>query len=565
MTTKRLFALIAGIACCAATAFAADTHIGTYRGKLSMSLGSTPTDLGISNVEIFPGSTDGSVTFVLPDFNFLGYLALGDIVLVDVPVTDGKLTLDSYPLYVPALEVLEQALVDVKFTDGSAFEGDSLKANLAIAIPGLGDVPVTFAGGRITSGFDVPNSDFEEWEEVTSEVEPSVSGQEPIHWNSFVSASSANALTNMAINADQLRDSLITRPGSTGKKSALVTSKWQLIVAANGNLTTGRINAGSITATDPANTNKSIPSNPDEFKCPFYGNPDSLSVWVKYRPADGNIDSAVNMAGVKAVIHRNLYYQDPEDSTEVDGVNQPKYDTVKVAEAVTSYKAVEGYAWQRLSIPFNYLGSEQAPKDSAKWIIVSFSTNLTPGGGTTSGGLGKPTLLDSIFVDDLSIIYNPARLASLKLGDETIALTPGTYSYQSKQQFNDTTLTVEAIAEDGAGVKAITAFSRNTSKMTVIVRGGDYAINQTNVEIYTVEFAKGGSTAVEGIEDDSRADLIYTDGRTLRIETPYIGEISIYTVDGRLVCTTAGRTVTLPQAGIFLVRIDGSTYKAVVR
>lgn len=558
MTTKKIIALIAGIACCAATAFAADTYSGTYKGRLSMS---GTMDLGESNVDIYPGSADGHVTFVLPDFNFLGNLPVGNIVLIDVPVSDGNLTLDSYPLYIPALKPLGQALVNVSFSEGSAFKGDSLSANLGIEIPGMGAVPVTFKGERLSAGFQVPNGGFEEWETVTSEVKPEVTGTEPLHWNSFASATSSNFLTNMAINGEQLRDSAITRPGSEGQKSALVTSKWQIITAANGNLTTGRINAGSITPADPANTNKSDPANADEYKCPFYGNPDSLAVWVKYRPADGDIANEANKAGVRAVIHRNLYYQDPEDSTVVDGVNHAKYDTVKVAEAVASYSAKEGYAWQRLSIPFAYLGSEQAPKDSAKWIIVSFSTNLTPGGGTTTS-----TMSDSIFVDDLSIIYNPARLTSLKVGDETISLTEGTYSYKTAQKYNDTTLAVEAIAADGAGVKTFTAFNRNTSQMTVIVRGGDYATNPANAEIYTIEFQESGTTGVDntysGIRDNA---VICTDGRTLRIETAYTGEISIYSIDGRLITTTVERVIDLPQPGIYLVRIGSETYKAIAR
>ena len=303
MTTKKIIALIAGIACCAATAFAADTYSGTYKGRLSMS---GTMDLGESNVDIYPGSADGHVTFVLPDFNFLGNLPVGNIVLIDVPVSDGNLTLDSYPLYIPALKPLGQALVNVSFSEGSAFKGDSLSANLGIEIPGMGAVPVTFKGERLSAGFQVPNGGFEEWETVTSEVKPEVTGTEPLHWNSFASATSSNFLTNMAINGEQLRDSAITRPGSEGQKSALVTSKWQIITAANGNLTTGRIYAGSITPADPANTNKSDPANADEYKCPFYGNPDSLAVWVKYRPADGDIANEANKAGVRAVIHRNL-------------------------------------------------------------------------------------------------------------------------------------------------------------------------------------------------------------------------------------------------------------------
>lgn len=559
------------------TAFAANTLSGTYSGTLTMGT----TDLGRGNVDIYPGSTDNTVTFVLPNFNFLGTLPVGDIVLVNVPVENGNLVLTDYPLYLPALEALGQALVSITTREGSRFDGDSLIADIAINVPDLGEVSVLFKGERLTYGFQIPNSGFEEWEDVTSEVKAGLEGQEPTHWNSFVSASTDpdpkmtgfESLLAMALNNVQLADSAITRPGGTGAKSALITSKSVFGIPANGNLTTGRINAGSIDVKSPYNSNRSNPADSisDEFKCPFFGAPDSLSVWVKYRPADGNIDSSLNVAGIKAIIHNNRYYQDPEDmfvridssfvvtddktDTILDTIYLPKYDTIKVAQAVTSYKAAAEYAWQRISIPFEYFESDQTPMDSAKWIMVSFSTNIVPGGGTT-----KSKSLDSIFIDDIELVYRPALLTSLKVGDETVALAEGQYNYSVAQTFNDTTLAVETEIKDATGGKVVKAFNRSASQLVIIVKGGDYAVNQANAQIYTIDFAEKA-----GVDQTAHNTLVYTDGRILNVETDYQGEIEVYSIEGRLVAKTAARRITLPDAGSYLVMVNGTAHKVMAR
>lgn len=493
------------------------------------------------------------------------------------------------PLYLPALEALDQALVSVSTLDGSRFDGDSLIADISIEIPDMGAVTVLFRGARLDYGFQIPNGGFEEWEDVASTVKEGLSGKEPVNWNSFVSASTEPApnmaglesLLQMALNNEQLRDSAITRPGGTGEKSALITSKSVFGIPANGNLTTGRINAGSIDVTSPYNSNRSNPADSisDDFKCPFFGAPDSLAVWVKYRPANGDIDTSVNIAGIKAIIHNNRYYQDPEDyfvridssfveigdgtekDTILDTVYLPKYDTVKVAQAVTSYKAVAGYAWQRISVPFEYFGSDQTPVDSAKWVMVSFSTNVVPGGGTTSGGFFQPSVLDSVFIDDIELIYRPALLASLKVGGETVNLTEGKYSYTVGIPFDDTAVEVETETQDAAGVKVVKAFNRNASQLIIIVKGGDYAVNRSNVQIYTIHFTPEET----GVEQTAQNTVVYTEDRMLYVDTEYHGEIKVYAIDGRLVAETTDRRIILPEAGAYLVVIDGTAYKVMAR
>lgn len=376
----------------------------------------------------------------------------------------------------------------------------------------------------------------------------------------------------MALNNTQLTDSTIARPGGEGTKSALITSKVTFGIKANGNLTTGRINAGSMDVKSPYNSNISDPTADDRFKCPFYGTPDSLAVWVKYRPANGDIDTAVNVAGIKAIIHNNGVYQDPEDSimridssfvenvelaktdTILDTTMIAKYDTVKVAQAITNYKAVEGYEWQRISVPFEYFDDDvYTHKDSAQWIIVSFSTNVTPGGGTAKG-----KVVDSIFVDDLSLIYNQAHLTQLSVGEEVVNLVDGTYEYTVKQPFNDTTLVITAAAEGAEGASVVTAFDRLTERALVIVKGGDYSVNPASAQCYTINFTK---PTPAGVDNAGTGAVVYTEGMMLHIESETAEMAMIYATNGKLVATTTAKTYMLPYAGVWFVRIGNETYK----
>lgn len=548
---KNLF--MAALALAAGTAFAAaqTDYSGVYSGELTVSLGAgTPED---KNIEIYPGSQESSVTFVLPDFTFMN-IPLGDIVLTDIPVTDGNMTLEDYPLLMTALGNM---IVTVDMTGTFA---EQLTASLTIDVPNLMPVPVSFTGTRTIAAnegvYQVRNSGFEgEWDKVSGKGgmfgATTVNGVEPQHWNSFVTAQ-ASGLFATAVNADQLKESSLTRPGSVGEKSAIVVSKMQMgIVAANGNLTTGRINAGSATASDPANHNFSDPTiaNNDDYLCPFVGAPDSLTVWTKYRPADGNIDSVANQARVSAIIHNDQRYQDPEGEND--------YTNVKVASTALNYKAVENYDWQRLSMPFTY--SETLAADSAKYILVSFSTNATPGGGTSKG-----SNLDSIWVDDLEMIYN-SELSSLTVGDEEVVLEAGVYAYDLMQELSDDANPAVEATVNGKAASYVAGFNRAGNTAAVIVRGGDFAANPANVHTYTLRFAEPQGPGTGFDTPAMPQATLYTQGNMLYVISGEAVQVEVYAVDGRMLTLTTEKVISLPANGVYVVRVNGETHKVVAQ
>ena len=260
--------LLAALALAAGTALATTQtdYSGVYSGELTVSLVGTPAP---QDIEIYNGSEENTITFVLPKFAMVGG---EDIVLTDVPVADGSMTLENYVIYIAALS----NTATVSMNEGSMFSGEKLSVDLTITTPILPmQIGVTFEGTRTIVAnegvYQVRNSGFEgEWDEFSgkSGFPPKEwKGYEPKHWNSFTSGD--GTYISFAQSGDQLKeDTILVRPGSTGKKSALVVAKMQLgTIPANGNLTTGRINAGSYDAANSANHNFSDPTiaNNDDY------------------------------------------------------------------------------------------------------------------------------------------------------------------------------------------------------------------------------------------------------------------------------------------------------------
>lgn len=217
----------------------------------------------------------------------------------------------------------------------------------------------------------IGNSNFEGWEATSPEI------KEPLNWNSFMTASGG-----LAGAANQQMDRVTyVRPGSTGIYSVRIWCNSIFGVAANGNVTTGQINMGHISPTNSANHNKSVTTNVN-FSDPMTDSPDSLVVWVRHKPV-----TTSKLGRVSCVIHNNTNgFQDPYD---VGGAN-----TVATAISSISYN---GGNWQRLSIPFTYVGTPS----NAAFIITTFTTNQTPGGG--NGG-------DTLAIDDMQLVYVPKAL-----------------------------------------------------------------------------------------------------------------------------------------------------------
>ena len=303
--------------------------------------------------------------------------------------------------------------------------------------------------------YQLPNGDFEgEWNEVTS---GKVTGYEPQGWHSFISNTGSFASTARAV---QLESSTEIRPGSTGITSAKIFARKVIFsIIAQGNLTTGRINAGSMTASDASgNYNYSEPEEPD-FNQPFSGRPDSLRVWVKFVPK-----KATDRARISAVIHGNSRYQDPE-------AEDANYNNV-VARAQVNYNATSEKDWQLMNIPFIYEENSVVPA----YVLATFTTNETPGKGSAE---------DYVLVDDVEMIYN-SRLNDLQYNDVSIeGFNKEIMDYEVVGDYEEGCLT--AIA-DGRGASVSISYDENTAVATISVKGDNFSEDSDNYHEYKVSF-----------------------------------------------------------------------------
>lgn len=223
-------------------------------------------------------------------------------------------------------------------------------------------------------GQQIGNSDFEAWDnEGSDNVEPS-------NWNSFMTLSKDFTSADFAM-GQQVESNTDVRPGSAGKKSARIWSRNVVIATAQGNLTTGRIHAGSSTASDETkNFNRSEIAD-SKFSEVLTSRPDSMTVWVKYNASDKKQKSSIS-----AFIH--------DDYAEFQDPLVAACNSHVVAQAALEY-GVTG--WTRKSIPFNYAPYASNSADP-KFILVTFNSNSTPGGGAAN---------DEVYVDDILLVYKP--------------------------------------------------------------------------------------------------------------------------------------------------------------
>lgn len=520
---KKILSLPA-LALIALTANATD-----YTDRLSVSLGGKP--IGNQETTISVDAQDnGKYTLSLNNFQLAGLGGIGNIVLADVDATEksGMTTLATDQV----IQITEGDDPDVQMWFGPKL-GDvpvSLRADIngdklyaVITIDGFGGVDVVFGEGT----YQIKNSGFEEFHTATYvDGENTYSSDEPNAWHSFnsgVATGSAAFLTKLALQNGSTSICEDVRPNSTGKKSVLLKSGMVLgFQPANGTMTTGRMQAGSLTATDPANcafldmSKEDVDGNGDPFYTVINGRPDKLSVWVKFK--QGQEQEEYKYATVSAILTNGGYYQDPGDSIAEN----------VVAKAGLNVIESNGFTWQKITIPFSY---ERFSANNAEpqALLVTISTNAQPGVGSSDAA--NP---DSLIVDDIELIYNNS-LTALNIKGTDIALEEGKTAYELDGVSGELTLDDVTAESDGQGALITTTVEsvEGGAQVTVKVTSNDYLKTNT----YTV-LVKGVTTGIDKAE-----------------ATTVNGVKAIYTIDGR-------RVSSMDAKGIYVVRkTDGTTVK----
>lgn len=367
----------------------ATTYNGTLTVTVNGEVSEQPTSVSIDEV-------NGNYKLSINNFMLVAGetpLPVGNIVIDHVPgaVNGGLTTLcTNQEIQIPAGNVegiaedewLGPLLGNVPVEMNARFTGEGyVVTDIHINMVELDQV-IDVKFENVGTHFQMPNSDFETWSDKNNA---------PRHWHGFESVT--GSLSGSAKSKTKLVSSKNVRPGSKGLTSAVVTSTKVFTVIANGTMTNGRLAAGSMSATNSANHSETNLSSTDEdangdpFATPMYAKPDSVKFWMRFTQAKAQ--ASYPYAAFNAVITDGTYYQDPENKTY----------TNKVAVAAPNKADMTVGDWRLVSCPFDY-ASYAANGAEAKAILLTVSTNATPGKGSYSNGVA-----DSVYVDDLELVY----------------------------------------------------------------------------------------------------------------------------------------------------------------
>jgi hypothetical protein len=236
--------------------------------------------------------------------------------------------------------------------------------------------------------YQLQNAGFESWDSDKTD-------SEPVKWNSFSSAQ-----CDMSFGCDIAKKPHHFRiqggrPGTQGQYYLTIYSTSIMGIVANGNMTSGQIRIGSMSAASTENYNFTNREN-SEHSQTFTKTPDSLYLWVKYYAADEE-----SQARVATYIHGNTDFKDPND---VDNINNYKGKAVLMFKSTGS--SAQNALWVQKKIPFVYDG-----KSTSNYIILTLTNNATPGGGSAG---------DSLSIDDIELVYS-AWANKIKINDKTLA------------------------------------------------------------------------------------------------------------------------------------------------
>lgn len=495
---KKLFTILVAGLMISAQVFAvtAKDVCGRFEGTLWIDWDEYPN----KQIFLLPGTVENTVTFVLPDFSW-GNGKLGNIVLPNISMdANGTLTVEETTLWLDSIGLRASIKMLQNYEDEGDFYNSVVSASEAQVTLEIAEkttlpapIIVLFEGNAVrTKNYALNNGGFEgAW-----------TNNEPEGWHSFGSGT-GELVDFVKDNTFQFTQADVVRPGSTGTNSALLSSSMVAGVKANGNCTNGQVNAGSMDASNAeGNYNFSDPTN-EGFNNPFHGRPDSLVFWAKYQPADLDINNEVNKARVNVVITTNARYQDPETTDA--------HAAAKIAAATLNYSAVEGFGWQRLSIPFEYVAANAEAEPA--FILATFSTNSEPGGGSSysTSGKNKKTVLDSVYIDDVEAIYNH-KLKAFTMDGEAVAFKNGVATVNSN--YCDDCVKYGATG-NGLTSQTFIGFDAANKCIHVYVIADDFA-QSIEYNSYIVQFADTETpiaSVVESASAGKRFEKILQDGQ----------------------------------------------------
>lgn len=313
-----------------------------------------------------------------------------------------------------------------------------------------------FVGMSLTANaqYQLANSGFEEWESLSS-------GEEPVKWSSFVDGTGSMKSMAGKVQIAKISDDL--RPGTTGRYSVKINARSVVGVIAQGNLTTGCVNMGSMTATDASGNYNYINEQRSDQAMRFSGHPDALRVWVKF--------SGSKPGKVSALLTTKGYYQDPISGNR---------NTAALVSQATKADIPSNGTWTQYDIPF----TENAASLEPYYAFVNISTSNTPGAGSAS---------DYMFVDDMEMVYYSEATAIVYDGQRY------GMSDMVNKPFDSSKLT--AVEMNGRASTWESEFDYNKYELRVTVKGENISEAPDNKHTYSIKFKKPNAQIATATQD----------------------------------------------------------------
>mgnify|MGYP002509460384 FL=1 len=302
--------------------------------------------------------------------------------------------------------------------------------------------------------YQLANSDFEQWESL-------VSGEEPVRWSSFVDGTGSMKSMAGKVQIAKISDDL--RPGTTGRYSVKINARSVVGVIAQGNLTTGCVNMGSMTATDASGNYNYINEQRTDQAMRFSGHPDAVRVWVKFGGSkQGKLSVMLTTKG---------YFQDPEYSNR---------NTASVVTQATKADIPSNGTWTKYEVPFTANASSLEPY----YAFVNISTSNTPGAGSAS---------DYMFVDDMEMLYYSEATAIVYDGQRY------DMNAQVNKPFDASKLT--GVEMTGRASTWESEFDYNAYELRITVKGENISEAPDNKHTYSIKFKKPNAQIATATQD----------------------------------------------------------------
>ena len=404
----------------------------------------------------------------------------------------------------------------------------SIIKSLAIGLSLLATVSLS-----AQNNYQLPNNGFESWDGSANDAEPT-------HWNSFATCDGSWSSLASSTHHYHRHGS---RPGGTGSHYLTIYTQSILGIKANGNMTTGRIHAGSLSASSSDNYNYTERSNADH-SCPFTATPDSMYVWVSFYAGSGN-----SVAQVEAVLHGNSDFKAPNDVS-----NTSLYKGRAVAEFTRTTTSDSQMQWQLMKVPFVYNGTS-----TANYMLVNMTTNKNPGEGDG---------YDSLSVDDIEFIYS-AWLTSIKVNGEAVeGFQKDNFYYSVSVEDMDAlqSAVVEGVTEVADATVSVSreTISDTSVRVTLTVKAED----SVTVREYHVVLSTGMPVVSIADVQQEEALRVYPNPVENVLNVKGDGRVMVCDVTGRVVkeaesCGSVQIDLSSLPAGVYFVRNGGKSVKII--